>query len=118
MWFFPSEPGHEPSSAQKGVDLPERTNCLLPLVSNEHPEALSIHSDARVYSCFLQEGRQISYQLKKGNGLYIYVIEGGSILVNGQRVMPLGAAKIFDEMDLDIKAENDSELLFVDVLLI
>lgn len=118
MWFFPSEPGHEPSENQKSVEQSERTNRFLPLVSNDHPEALSIHSDAQVYSCFLQKGHLISYELKQGKGAYIYVIEGGSILVNGNRVMNLGAAKILDEMDLDIKAENDTEFLLVDVLLI
>jgi redox-sensitive bicupin YhaK (pirin superfamily) len=118
MWFFPSEPGHEPSADQKCVEQSERTNRFLPLVSNDHPEALSIHSDAKVYSCFLQEGHIITYEIKQGKGVYIYVLEGGPILVNSQQVMTLGAAKILDETDLDIKAENDTELLLVEVLLI
>ncbi|MGA1864429.1 MAG: pirin family protein [bacterium] len=118
MWFFPSEPGHEPASGQKCVEQAERTNCLFPIVSNDHPEALPIHSDAQVYSCFLQEGHRIGYVIKQGWGVYIYVLEGGSILVNGHRVMPFGAAKILDEMDLEIKAEESTEFLLVEVLLI
>lgn len=118
MWFFPSEPGHEPSINQKIVAQSERMNQFLPLVSNEHPKALPIHSEAHVYSSFLQDGHLISYQLKKGMGAYLYVLEGGSILVNGHRVLPLGAAKIVDELDLNIKAESDTEFLLVDVLLI
>jgi redox-sensitive bicupin YhaK (pirin superfamily) len=118
MWFFPSEPGHDPLVQQKKVEQSERTNQCLPLVSNEHSGALPIHSDAQVFSSFIQDGHIMNYQLKNGRGVYLYVIEGGPILVNGHQVLPLGAAKIFDEVDINIKTENDTEILLVDVLLI
>jgi redox-sensitive bicupin YhaK (pirin superfamily) len=118
MWFFPSEPGHDPSVDRKKVDQSERMNRFLPLVSNEHPNALPIHSDAQIYSCYLQDGHLMNYQLKKGRGIYLYVLEGGSLMVNGHQVLTLGAAKILDEVDINLKAENETEILLVDVLLI
>ena len=42
--------GVEPSVEQKAVKKEERTNRLLPLVSNNYPGALRIASDAKVYS--------------------------------------------------------------------
>ena len=48
MWFIPSEPNLAPSVEQKSVEKEERANRLLPLVSNEHADALPIHSDALV----------------------------------------------------------------------
>jgi len=60
----------------------------------------------------------MNYQLKKGRGIYLYVLEGGSLMVNGHQILTLGAAKILDEVDINLKAENETEILLVDVLLI
>lgn len=117
MWFFPLESGLEPSLEQKKVEQVDRTNRFLPLVSNEHEDALPIHSDAQVYSSFLQAGRILEYQLKEGRGAYFYVLEDGPVELNEYVIPTLGAAKITDETKLRIKADNDSELLLVDVLL-
>src|SRR5512145_2845674 len=40
MWFLPSELGREPSVEQRAVDQQDRTNAILPLVSNTAPGAL------------------------------------------------------------------------------
>ena len=118
MWFFPSEPGHDPSIEQKKVDQSERTNQFLPLISNDHAESLPIHSYAEIYSCLLQKGQNISYQIANTHGIYLYLIEGGPIFLEGQFMPQFGAAKITDESDIHIKAKDDAELLLVDVLLI
>jgi redox-sensitive bicupin YhaK (pirin superfamily) len=117
MWFFPSESGLEPSLEQKKVEKVDRTNRFLPLVSNEHEDALPIRSDAQVYSSFLQAGRIIEYQLKEGRGAYFYVLEGGPVELNGYVITTFGAAKIIAETKLRIKTVSDAELLLVDVLL-
>jgi len=115
MWFIPSERGLTPSVEQKAVEKSERTNRLLLLVSNEHKDALPIHSDAQVYSCFLQKGRNVKHSLRKGRGAYLYVLEGDSVEANGNRIPVLGAAQIVGAMDINISADGDAELLLVDV---
>jgi len=45
----------------------------------------------------------------------LYVLEGGPVSVNGVRVPPLGSAMITDERAIDLAAEQDAELLLVDV---
>jgi redox-sensitive bicupin YhaK (pirin superfamily) len=117
MWFFPLESGLNPSLEQKKVEKIDRTNRFLPIVSNEHEGALPIHSDAQVHSSFLQAGRNIEYKLKEGRGAYFYVLEDGPVELNGYRIPMFGAAKIIKEKELHVKAENDAELLLVDVLL-
>jgi redox-sensitive bicupin YhaK (pirin superfamily) len=116
MWFIPSEKRLTPSVEQKAVGREERTNRLLPLVSNQHKDALPIHSDARVYSCFLRNGHSVKHALKKGRGAYIYVLEGESINANGTSIPVLAAAQIVGAMDIHISADGNSELLLVDVL--
>jgi redox-sensitive bicupin YhaK (pirin superfamily) len=118
MWFIPSEIGLDPSVEQKSVVKKERTNRLLPLVSNEHEDALPIYSDARVYSCFLQKGQSVGHSLEEDRGAYIYVLEGGAAEANGNRIPVLGAAQIVGAMDINMSTDGDAELLLIDVSLI
>jgi redox-sensitive bicupin YhaK (pirin superfamily) len=118
MWFFPSKHGLEPSVEQKRVEISERTDRFLPLVSNTHPGALRIVSDAAVYSCFLEAGKKVDFPLKEGCGAYLYVLEGGPVDVNSKSVPALGAAMVQEERELRVGAGKDAELLQVEVLLV
>lgn len=117
MWFIPSEMDLNPSVQQKAVERDDRTNRLVPLVSNERHGALPIRSDAQVYSCFLQGGGSVNYSLKDGRGVYLYVLEGDDVEVNGKKVQVLGAAQITGPIDIHISSAGETELLLVDVLL-
>ena len=116
MWFIPSASGLPLSIEQKAVEKKERTNRLLPLVSNEHEDALPIRSDAQVYSCFLEKGHSVEHSLKGDRGAYVYVLEGNALEANGNRIPVLGAAQAEGEMDLFLSADGDAELLLIDVL--
>lgn len=113
MWFIPSERRLEPAVQQKRVEREERTNRFLPLVSNQDPTVLPIHSDAQVYSCFLQARHAVKFAPREGWGVYLYLLEGGAVTVNRQRLETLGAAMATDEKALDVSAESDAELLLV-----
>jgi redox-sensitive bicupin YhaK (pirin superfamily) len=43
------------------------------------------------------------------------VLEGGPVLVNGERAPALASVMITDEQEIKVKAEDDAELLLVDV---
>lgn len=115
MWFIPSERGLEPSVKQKRTERVERTNRFLPLVSNERKDALRIHSNAEVCSSFLQTGQTLNYQIRDWRGVYLYVIEGGPVQVNGHFIATFGAAKVVEETDIHVKADTDADLILVDV---
>lgn len=120
MWFFPEEPGLEPSVEQKAVEKAERTGRFLPLVSKDDPGALTIRSDAKVLSCFLRKGAGATCPLGESRGAYLYVLEGGPVRVNGRELPALGAARVMREKELSVRAgraENDAELLLVDTAL-
>jgi redox-sensitive bicupin YhaK (pirin superfamily) len=118
MWFLPSEHDLEPSVEQKAVDSAERKNMLLPLVSKRHPDALSISSDAEVFSSFLQKGRSVRHRIENGRGAYLYVLEGGTVEVNSYMVEALGAVEATGESELHVTAVEDAELLLVNVSLV
>lgn len=118
MWFPPSVHGLEPSVQQRRIERDERTDRLLPLVSTRHRDALFIHSDAEVHSCFLRKKSTVVHPLKKGRGGYLYVLEGEGLEVNGHMIPALGAVKATGALTLTIKGLGDSELLLIDVLLV
>jgi len=117
MWFIPSERRLEPAVQQRRVERQDRTNRFLLLVSNQDAEALPIHSEARVYSSFLQARYAIKFTPGEGWGVYLYLMEGGPVLVDGQRLETLGAAMVTDEKEIGVSSESDAELLLVHVAL-
>lgn len=118
MWYVPSAPGLEPSVEQKAVEKVDRTNRLLPLVSNDDRGALPILSDARVYAALVKKGKKVSHPLEAHRGAYLYVLSGGPVKVGGKTIPSLGAAKVVDESNLEVQAGADAELLLADVLLV
>jgi len=117
MWFRPSAPRLRPSVEQKKVTKKERTNRFLALVSSKHPGALPIHSDAQVHSCLLLDAKSVEYLPEVGRGVYLYVLEGGPVEVNGISLPALAAARITGEARLQFRAAADAEILFIDVSL-
>jgi hypothetical protein len=99
------------------VEISQRTNRLLPLVSNSHPGALPIFSQARVFSCFLEAGNSLTKMLEANWGAYHYLLEGGPVEVNDLALFVHGAAMIRDQETIDIAGQEDAELLLVDVML-
>jgi quercetin 2,3-dioxygenase len=118
MWFLPWEQDLTPALQQKAVERSERTARFLPLVSNHHPEALPIYSEAQVFSCYVLPGQRVTHTLAAGQGAYFYVLEGGPLTLNGQVLPALAAAKVSDEPHLEVTAQAAAELLLVEVRLI
>jgi quercetin 2,3-dioxygenase len=115
MWFYPAVGDLTPTVEQKAFEMADMTDCFLPLVSNRDEGTLSIASDARVYSSVLQAGKTTCCDLRAGHGVYLYVLKGGPVSVNGMCVAAFGAAMITEKQSIDILPEHDAELLLVDV---
>ncbi len=118
MWFYPNTRGLEPSVEQKPFEREQRTNRLLPLASDEHPDALPIRAAAQVYASCLEAGHTLEYALAAGHGVYLYLLEGGPLRVNDRELLALGAVQVVDEPRLQITAQADAELLLIDVLMV
>ena len=115
MWFCPAKYDLEPSVEQKAVEKADRTDRFLLRVSNRDEGTLPIVSDVRILSSFLHAGKTEHHDLESGRGIYLYVLEGGPITVNSTRILTLGAAVITEERGIDVVADQDTELLLVDV---
>ena len=92
------------------------TGRLLRAVSPEGGDAVLVHQEASVYVSSLPQGTSVSHKFEDGTGGYLYVI-GGDIRLNGQRLGTGDAAKIWDEPELTIAADGETELVLVEVRL-
>lgn len=117
IMFAPRRKGEQPHYEQKPVQKRQRTNKLLPLVSNEHLGALKVNADAEVFASFLQKSRHVRHPVRAGRGLFIYVVEGGPVEINGNKVHAQGCAEVSGETSFEITAGKDAELVLVDVRL-
>jgi redox-sensitive bicupin YhaK (pirin superfamily) len=117
MWILPRERGLQPWVEQKVFTKDDRTDRLLKVISGEGGEAVFVHQDAAVYVSHLTPGTTVSHDLDRSRGVYFYVI-GGSVALNGSERMATGdAARISDEGRLEIAADEESELILVEVRL-
>ena len=108
------ELGLPPSVEQKIFTKEDRTGRLLPIISGENEESVLVHQDASVYVSFVPSGQAVGHSFDNGGGAYLYLISGGA-RVNDERMATGDAAAIEDEAELDITAEEDTELLMVEV---
>jgi redox-sensitive bicupin YhaK (pirin superfamily) len=117
MWIMPTEQGLTPGVEQKVFTSEDRTDRLLRVISGDDGDAVLVHEDAHVFVSRLNPGSQVSHDLGKVRGAYLYVIEG-DVTVNGHPMTTGSAAQMVDEPDgIAIRATDLSELIMVDVAL-
>jgi quercetin 2,3-dioxygenase len=114
IWILPDTPDLEPGVEQKVFTREERTNRLLKVVAPEGGEAVQVHQDASVHIARLEPGMEVRHEIGQGRGVYAYLIDGGATF-NGEEVATGDAAKVTDEQQLAIRANEPSELILVDV---
>jgi redox-sensitive bicupin YhaK (pirin superfamily) len=66
----------------------------------------------------LPKGRAVRHPVRQSRGAYLYVLEGGRVRIDGSVITALGAAKVKGMTEIEIAADDDTELLLVDVFLL
>jgi redox-sensitive bicupin YhaK (pirin superfamily) len=114
IWILPSEGGLEPGVEQKVFTKEDRTNKLLRALSADGGEAVKIHGDAHVFVSRLEAGHGADHRFANGRAGYLYVISG-SVQINGVGLTTGDAAKILAEPSITLSADEDTELIMVDI---
>lgn len=116
LWIFPKENGIKPRYDQKTFDPVERKNKVQTLASGFRKNGeLYIHQDAAVSLATVDNNKSLHYTMaKKGNGAYLMVING-SVEINGEILSKRDAIGVSETDSFDIKANENSELLIIDV---
>lgn len=131
IWLFPNKLNVTPRYEQVRLSESKEHNTLEQVIypaptgtiheyrEHKHPEEIQgawIYQDAWFHMGTFDAGREFVYDLKKkGNGVYLFVIEG-AFLYDGQKIETRDGLGVTDTDSLNLKAvEPGSKLLIMEV---
>lgn len=116
IWVFPKEKNIKPRYDQRTFDVSERENKWQVVVSpREEDNGLWINQDARFSLVKLQAGKTLEYKNAfKGNGVYLVNVSG-NVKAGGTTLEKRDALGIYDIDSFSVTANEDSELLAIEV---
>ena len=116
IWIMPDEKGLPPSWGTKPFPKGERSGSFVTLASGlpGDTDALAIRANARLVAATLKTGQSTEYQIAPGRKVYL-VPASGQIEINGVLAAAGDGVAISDESLLRVSAQQDSEIVLVDV---
>ncbi len=116
IWIFPNKRNVTPRYDQITLKAAERHNKLQQIISPNPDDAGAwIQQDAWFHLGQFDKDKTTEYTLKKsGNGVYAFVLSG-DVTINGQALNARDGLGIWDTDKLAIKADNNAELLLMEV---
>lgn len=115
VWVMPKKRNIEPRYDQKTFNPADRINQIQTVVAPDNEKAVWINQDAWFSLSNLMEGKTIDYSVKKkGNGVYVFVLEG-NVIIQEQDLTKRDALEIWEIENVAIKAGVDSEILIIEV---
>lgn len=116
IWIMPDEKGLPPSWGTKPFPKEQRSGSFITLASGlpGDTDALPIRTNARLVAATLKAGQSTEYHIAPGRKVYL-VPASGEIEINGVVAAAGDGAAISDESLLRVRAQQDSEIVLVDV---
>jgi redox-sensitive bicupin YhaK (pirin superfamily) len=116
IWVFPKERDIEPRYEQKVFDPKNRENKFQTVVSPDRKDgALWINQDAYFSLGNFDSEKNITYKInKKGNGVYLFLIEG-ELEINGEKLERRDAVEIEEASEIEFNTKQKSEVLIIEV---
>lgn len=116
IWIMPNEKGLPPAWGTKPFPKGERSGAFITLASGlpGDADALPIRANARLVAATLKAGQRADYQIAAGRKVYL-VPASGRLLINGVMATAGDGVAIRDERLLQVSAQEDSEIVLVDV---
>jgi redox-sensitive bicupin YhaK (pirin superfamily) len=116
IWVFPKEQDIKPRYEQKIFSEEEKKGKLKTIVSPaKSDDVMWINQDAYFSIGKFDNETNLSYSIKhKGNGAYVFIIEGNAVIA-GQQLDKRDALGIWDTENFDIMIGKNSEILVIDV---
>ncbi|MGB5417629.1 pirin family protein [Algibacter sp.] len=121
IWILPNKENVKPRYDQKTFVADESKNKLQTLVSSideNHSGSLKIHQDAIISRIDLDKGETFEYPINsKNHGVYVMTIFGNHT-INENILKTRDAIGVSETSSFNIKAIEDSGLLFIEVPMI
>lgn len=119
IWVFPNKRNVTPRYGQITLNPADSLNRLQQIVSPDpNDEGLWIHQEAWFHIGNFTQRSQFEYKLKKkGNGVYLFVIEGEAE-IEDEPLGPRDGIGIWESDSISITAKNTLKLLIMEVPMI
>lgn len=114
IWILPSQKGMPPSYEQKSF-RPQKNSFTLVASPNAENNSVTIHQDAKIFLCELENKKEIVYTLAKGRGAWVQV-KSGELAFNGLLLKAGDGAAIDNEIDLVFLAKKNSGFILFDLV--
>jgi redox-sensitive bicupin YhaK (pirin superfamily) len=115
VWLLPARAGLPPGYEQRAFgDDEKRGRWRLVASPDGRDGSLTIHQDANLYLSVLDDGQQLTHELKPGRHSWLQVLRG-SVELNGRPLSAGDGAAVSDEPALTVKAAGPSEVLLFDL---
>ena len=117
IWIYPDSKNIKPQYSQVSLQTADRKNKLQQIVSprSNGNEGVTVQQEAWFSIGDLEQGKQLSYDIKrKGNGVYVFVLKG-EVTIGGQKLGARDGLGIWETDTISIIADSDTEILLMDV---
>ncbi|TXE17312.1 pirin family protein [Psychroserpens burtonensis] len=118
LWIIPEATNVKPNYEQRAFFSEEQKNQLQTVVAPKDKlegDALPINQQAYMYRTNLESGKSIGVNVKtKQNGFYVFVIDG-EVEVADNTLGKRDAIGVYDTESIDIKSNNNSDLIILEV---
>ena len=116
IWVQPSRQGLPPRWENRQFPRASREGTLQAVASGQadYPDAAPISADATLVAAPLTAGQEAHHPLAPGRRAYV-VSARGRVAINGQLVQPRDGVAISAETQLNLRAEDDAEILLLDL---
>jgi len=117
IWLFPRTKNVKPRYDQLKLDVTKRKNKFQQILSpNPNDEGVWIHQDAWFHMADIDQNRTLTYNCKKkGNGMYIMVIQGSAV-IQGQSLGQRDALGLWNTDKVSVKSMSpNTQVLVMDV---
>lgn len=113
IWIETDRPDAPPSWGAMPFPKDSRQGAFQLLASGDGADGvLRINADAHVLGASVKAGQSI--EMKAAPGRHLYLVSSGRVRVNGVEAGPRDGIAITGENRLEIRAEDDAELVLVD----
>ncbi|SHL16638.1 pirin family protein [Hymenobacter psychrotolerans] len=116
IWLFPNKRGVQPRYDQQSFEPAGRRNQFQQVLSPSPGDAgVWIHQDAWFHLADFDAGFATDYQVKRpGNGVYVFVLEGG-VTVAGQPLHRRDGFGLWETESFSVQADSAARLLLIEV---
>lgn len=121
LWIIPQEMNIKPNYEQRQFSEEGKMNQIQTVVAPKDKlegEALPISQQAYIYRTDLSSNNSISLKLKEeNNGFYIFNVDG-TLYIAEETIQKRDAIGIYDTDGIEINANEDSELIIIEIPMI